>query len=71
MLFRSFQILEQFGLDASDVVYLGDTATDMKTGKSAGFFTVGALWGFRERKELEESGADAIISHPLELLRFT
>jgi phosphoglycolate phosphatase len=67
----AFQILEQFGLDASDVVYLGDTATDMKTGKNAGFFTVGALWGFRERKELEESGADAIISHPLELLRFT
>ena len=67
----AFRILALLGLDTSEVVYLGDTATDMKTGKNAGFFTVGALWGFRDRQELEENGADAIISHPLELLRYT
>ncbi|HBA51304.1 MAG TPA: HAD family hydrolase [Lachnospiraceae bacterium] len=67
----AFQILDRLGLEPSEVVYLGDTATDMKTGKNAGFFTVGALWGFRDRQELEENGADAIISHPLELLRYT
>ena len=42
----------------------------MKTGKSTGAFTLGALWGFRERKELEEGGADAIIERPEELLRY-
>lgn len=67
----AFQILDRLGLDTSEAVYLGDTATDMKTGKNAGFFTVGALWGFRDRQELEENGADAMISHPLELLRYT
>lgn len=67
----AFQILEQLGVGAAEVVYLGDTATDMKTGKNAGFFTVGALWGFRDRTELEEGGADAVISYPLELLRYT
>lgn len=66
-----FRILEQFGLTAADILYLGDTATDMKTGKSAGAFTVGALWGFRTRDELEDGGADAIIGHPLELLRYS
>lgn len=65
-----FQILEQLGLQAEDILYLGDTATDMKTGKSAGAYTVGALWGFRKREELEESHADAIIAHPLELLAY-
>lgn len=65
-----FAILEQLNLSAGDILYLGDTATDMKTGKSAGAFTVGALWGFRERTELEEAYADALISHPLELLAF-
>lgn len=65
-----FQILEQLGLTADDILYLGDTSTDMKTGKSAGAFTVGALWGFREREELEENHADAIIDYPLELLNF-
>ena len=66
-----FRILDQIGLGVEDLLYLGDTATDMKTGKSAGAFTVGALWGFRDRAELEEGGADAIIEYPLELLRFT
>ena len=66
----AFQIFEQLALTPDDVLYLGDTATDMKTGKSAGAFTLGALWGFRDRKELEEAGADAIIEHPLELLQY-
>ena len=66
-----FRILERLSLGAEDLLYLGDTATDMKTGKGAGAFTVGALWGFRDRAELEEGGADAVIEHPLELLRFT
>lgn len=65
-----FQILERLSLTAEDILYLGDTSTDMKTGKSAGAFTVGALWGFREREELEENHADAIIAKPLELLEY-
>ena len=49
-------------------MYLGDTNTDMLTGKSAGMYTVGVLWGFRDRKELEENGADAVISEPMEAI---
>lgn len=66
----AFQILEQLQMTADEVLYLGDTATDMKTGKATGAFTIGALWGFRERKELEESGADVIIEHPMEVLKY-
>lgn len=65
-----FRILEKLSLKPEDILYLGDTSTDMKTGKSAGAFTVGALWGFRDRAELEENHADAVIAHPLELLQF-
>lgn len=65
-----FAILEEFSLSAEDILYLGDTATDMKTGKSAGAFTLGALWGFRDRRELEESHADAVIESPPELLEY-
>lgn len=65
-----FRILDKFGFTADEVLYMGDTATDMKTGKAAGAFTVGVLWGFRDRKELEEGHADAIIAHPLELLKY-
>ena len=31
-----FRILDRFGLTADEVLYMGDTATDMKTGKAAG-----------------------------------
>lgn len=65
-----FQILEQLELKPEDIIYLGDTATDMKTGKSAGAFTVGALWGFRDEAELREGGADVLIDHPLKILDF-
>ncbi len=65
-----FRILDRLGLGAGEILYLGDTATDMCTGKGAGAFTVGALWGFRYRKELEEAHADAIIAKPMELVRF-
>lgn len=65
-----FCILRELGISIEETVYLGDTCTDMQTGRSAGAFTVGALWGFRDRKELEENHADAIIKNPLELLDY-
>lgn len=65
-----FRIWERVGGSGETTLYLGDTATDMKTGKSAGAFTVGALWGFRKREELEEARSDAVIARPLELLDY-
>ncbi|MCI8557310.1 MAG: HAD family hydrolase [Lachnospiraceae bacterium] len=45
-----------------ECLYVGDTDTDMRTGTAAGMHTVGVLWGFRDRKELEETGAKEIIA---------
>ena len=63
-------IAEKLGIPAEQFLYVGDTNTDMQTGKSAGAFTVGVLWGFRDRKELEDNDADAIIETPMELLQY-
>ncbi len=63
-------IAKKLGVEAKNFVYLGDTNTDMKTALAAGMLPVGALWGFRKRIELEESGAGAVIGHPLELLEY-
>lgn len=65
-----FYILKELELTAADILYLGDTGTDMQTGKAAGAFTVGALWGFRTKEELLENHADAIIENPMKLLDY-
>lgn len=62
-----FAVMKDLGADARNCVYVGDTDTDMKTGKNADLYTIGVLWGFRGRDELEASGADAIAATPEEL----
>ncbi len=62
-------VMEQFGATREQCLYIGDTSTDMQTGKNAGMFTVGVLWGFRGAQELLEHGADLLIQHPDELYR--
>lgn len=63
-------ILSKLGVTCDEAVYLGDTGIDMQTGNSAGLFTIGALWGFRDREELEQHHADALIQSPKELLAY-
>ena len=62
-----FDVMKIFGVRADECVYVGDTSTDMQTGKNAGIYTIGVLWGFRGENELREGGADAIVSTPAEL----
>ena len=62
--------METLGVNAKDVLYIGDTNTDVKTGKNAGVFTIGVTWGFRTKDELEKEGADVIIDNPLQVLNY-
>lgn len=58
----------RLGMQTEKVLYVGDTATDMKTARAAGMIAVGALWGFRTEEELLENGASHIVSHPGQVL---
>lgn len=60
---------EEFGVRPEECMYIGDTKTDMLTGKAAGMYTVGVLWGFRDQKELCENGADILAEKPEDLLK--
>lgn len=55
------------GFPPNQTVFIGDTNVDIMTGKNAGMKTIGVLWGFRGKQELEKAGADRIISAPQEL----
>jgi len=61
-------VAAQMGVDPSQICYLGDSDIDMKTALAAGFYPMGAGWGFRPKKELVENGAKHVIDHPMELL---
>ena len=62
------EICEKLKIPPGSFIYLGDTATDMKTSVAAGCFSVGVLWGFRSEEELRDNGANAIVKDPLDLL---
>ena len=64
----ALEIARQLGVPAGDWLYLGDTNTDMRTARAAGMFPVGVLWGFRDREELLESGAAALVERPEQIL---
>lgn len=55
-------LAEKFGVKPEECLYIGDTGTDMQTGTAAGMYTIGVLWGFRKRQELEENGAREIVA---------
>lgn len=58
------------GVAPRDVIYLGDSGTDMQTASAAGMYGVGALWGFRGRDELRRAGAKKLLQRPEQLLDF-
>ena len=66
----ALEIARVLNIASHEILYLGDTGTDMKTARAAGMFSVGALWGFRSAEELEKAGAQALLEKPQEILRF-
>lgn len=50
--------------------FIGDDARDIQAGKAAGMVTVAAAYGYAGSEAASHWGADYLIHHPLELLRF-
>lgn len=58
------------GLSKDEVLFIGDSKTDIETANNAGMDSIGVLWGFRDREELMKHGATFIVERPEEILRF-
>ena len=65
----ALEIIKILKLQGDEIIYLGDSGSDMQTANNSGMYAVGALWGFREKEELIKSGAKCIISAPIELMK--
>lgn len=62
------EMMKNLNVTPDEVLYVGDTSVDIQTGKNANVKTVGVLWGFREKEELQQNGADFLVKHPKEIL---
>ena len=61
--------LESLGInDKTRVLMVGDRCHDIEGAKQNGISSVGVLWGFGSREELEKAGADLIAASPKEVL---
>ncbi len=55
--------------DLGQAVMIGDRFYDIEGAKSVGIASIGALYGYGSRPELEEAGADYIASEPSEIAK--
>ncbi len=62
------EIIKMLNLDRGNILYVGDTNTDIETAINAKLKSVGVLWGFRKSEELKEAGADFIVNNANEIL---
>ncbi len=60
-------IMEQCGATADNTYMVGDSGIDIQTARAAGVHAIGVSWGFRDRQELVESGAEYIADNTEEL----
>lgn len=66
----ALEIADLMKLSKEEILYIGDSKTDMQTGQNACMDTIGVSWGFRGRKELEENHASYVVDHPEDILKF-
>ena len=63
------EILSSFGIPATECAFIGDSDTDILTGKNLGAgITVGVEWGYRERELLLSLGADVTVKNAKEII---
>lgn len=65
------EIAGRLGLAPAECAYVGDSGIDMEFAVRAGMRRIGVLWGFRDRQEIVENGAEVLVERPLELLQVT
>jgi len=66
----AFQIAGDLGLRPSQILYVGDSPVDVKTGKAAGMPTLAVTWGFRDEDLLRVESPTWIAHKPEDILCF-
>ena len=62
-------LLGQAGVSSEEALLIGDSATDIETGRNAGLKTLAVTYGFGSREEIETSKPDFILNDLEELIQ--
>ncbi|MBR6098748.1 HAD family hydrolase [bacterium] len=63
-----FKAITEMKVRIENVVYAGDSETDVQTAKNAEIDCIGCAWGFRDKSILLREGATHIIESPVQIL---
>ena len=66
----ALEIADKMKLSPAEILYIGDSETDMKTGQNAGMDTIVVAWGFRGAEELKAYHATYIAENPEDILKY-
>lgn len=62
-------ICKNLKLSPNEILFIGDSETDIRTARNAGTFSVAVAWGYRNELQLQSENPDFIIKKPEEIIR--
>ena len=63
------EALKELKSNINEAVYVGDSEVDFATAQNSGLPCISVLWGFRDRKYLEDIGADTFAEKPEDIIK--
>lgn len=66
----AIEIADKLKCKTQEIMFIGDSDTDMKTGIAAEMIPVGVTWGYDTKDSIVEAGAKYIVNNAQELLKF-
>jgi len=61
------KMLKKNNISPSETAFVGDTSIDIITALNGNMKPIGVSWGFRTKKELNDSGAEKILKKPADI----
>jgi len=66
----TLDVISGWGLEKEEVLFVGDSETDVQTAINAGVRCLACQWGFRSKDQLIEAGAEILIQQPRKILEY-
>ncbi|MBQ2832243.1 HAD family hydrolase [Methanobrevibacter sp.] len=64
------RVLEKAGVDADEAIYIGDSATDIKTAENAGIDCILVRWGYGNQKDFENPHVLGVVDDMSEIIKY-